>query len=92
MNRLSLYLFISTAHSSFMHMIAICQETNTLYTLHFKILKGYVFLDFLLTLTSNAFFDFFFLSTLREIISSKPNYASFKHVSVFHFNPKNAMA
>lgn len=41
-----------------MHMIAIYQETNIIYTSRFKILKGYVFPDFLLTLTSNAFFDF----------------------------------
>jgi len=43
-----------------MRMIAIYQETNIIYTSRFKILKGYVFPDFLIALTSNAFFDFSF--------------------------------
>lgn len=54
-------LFLSTAHSHFMHMIAIYQETTLFMPYILKILKGYTFPDFFLTLTSNTFFfDFSF--------------------------------
>lgn len=55
-----------------MHVIAIYQETNIIYTPRFKILKGYVFPDFLLTLTSNVFFDFSFFQLSEKLFQTSP--------------------
>lgn len=55
-----------------MHMIAIYQETNIIYTSRFKILKGYVFPDFFLTLISNAFFDFSFFQCSEKQFQTRP--------------------